>query len=40
MGFSVQHVDRKVVEPLRALLSEHVSDPLALEADIDKLDKR
>ena len=39
LGFAVQHVDSKNVEPLRALLSEHVSDPLALEADIEKLEK-
>ncbi|MDP5053735.1 MAG: PilZ domain-containing protein [Congregibacter sp.] len=38
LGFSVQHVDRKNIEPLRALLSEHVDDPLELEADVDKLD--
>ncbi|MDP5070444.1 MAG: PilZ domain-containing protein [Congregibacter sp.] len=38
LGFSVQHVDRKNIEPLRALLSEHVDNPLELEADVDKLD--
>lgn len=39
LGFAVQHVDSNNVEPLRALLGEHLSDPLALEADIKKLDK-
>mgnify|MGYP001073876325 CR=1 FL=1 len=37
LGFSVQHVDRTNIEPLRALLAEHVSDPFALEAEIDQL---
>lgn len=38
LGFAVQHVDRKNIEPLRALLAEHVEDPLAIEADIERLD--
>lgn len=38
LGFAVQHVDSDNVEPLRSLLSEHVADPAALEADIGKLD--
>ncbi|MFK8042858.1 PilZ domain-containing protein [Congregibacter sp.] len=40
LGFAVQHVDHNNVEPLRSLLSEHVSDPVALEADIEKLDRQ
>ncbi len=38
LGFAVQHVDRKNIEPLRALLGEHVDDPSAIEADIARLD--
>lgn len=38
LGFTVQHVDRETIEPLRALLAEHVDDPLALDAEIDTLD--
>ena len=40
LGFAVQHVDRKNIEPLRALLTEHVEDPLAIEADIERLDTK
>lgn len=40
LGFAVQHVDLNNVEPLRSLLSEHVSDPVALDADIEKLDRQ
>jgi hypothetical protein len=38
LGFSVQHVDRKNIEPLRALLAAHVDDPLQLDAEISQLD--
>jgi hypothetical protein len=38
LGFSVQHVDRKNIEPLRALLADHVDDPLMLDAEVDQLD--
>lgn len=37
LGFAVQHVDRKNIEALRALLAGHVEDPLAIEADIERL---
>jgi hypothetical protein len=37
LGFGVQHVDRTNIEPLRALLEKYVDDPLALEAEIDRL---
>ncbi|EAQ98597.1 PilZ domain-containing protein [Congregibacter litoralis] len=40
LGFAVQHGDGNNVEPLRSLLSEHIPDPLALEADIEKLNKQ
>lgn len=38
LGFSVQHVDRKNIEPLRALLEQHVDDPSALDAEIRQLE--
>ena len=38
LGFAVQHVDKTNIEPLRALLEKHVEDPLALEAEIQRLD--
>ena len=38
LGFAVQHVDRKNIEPLRALLAAHVDDPLALDAELSTLD--
>lgn len=38
LGFAVQHVDRKNIEPLRALLAEHVEDPLALDEEIARLE--
>ena len=38
LGFAVQHVDRKNIEPLRALLEAHVDDPLTLDAEISRLD--
>ncbi len=38
LGFAVQHVDRKNIEPLRALLAEHVDDPMTLDEEISRLD--
>ncbi|MFK7828863.1 MAG: PilZ domain-containing protein [Congregibacter sp.] len=37
LGFAVQDVDHKNIEPLRALLAAHVDDPLSLDAEIAKL---
>ena len=37
LGFSVQHVDRENIEPLRALLAQHVDDPQLLDAEIQNL---
>jgi hypothetical protein len=37
LGFSVQHVDRENIEPLRALLEEHM-DIAALEEEMRLLD--
>jgi hypothetical protein len=37
LGFSVEHVDRKNIEPLRRLLAEHVDDPLALDSELQQL---
>jgi hypothetical protein len=37
LGFAVQHVDGQTIEPLRALLAEHVDDPLRLEDEISRL---
>jgi hypothetical protein len=37
LGFAVQHVDRKNIEPLRALLENHAEDPLGLEEEIQRL---
>lgn len=37
LGFSVQHVDRENIEPLRALLATRVDDPAALDAEIRRL---
>lgn len=39
LGFTVQHVDSKNIEPLRALLAAHVDDPLALDAEIAALNE-
>ena len=38
LGFAVQHVDSKNIEPLRALLAAHMEDPLVLEQEIARLD--
>jgi hypothetical protein len=38
LGFKVQHVDRENIEPLRALLEEHIDDPLQLDAEIRRLE--
>jgi len=37
LGFTVQHVDRENIEPLRALLESHAEDPLGLEEEIQRL---
>ena len=37
LGFSVQHVDRENIEPLRALLATQVEDPTLLDAEIRRL---
>ena len=37
LGFSVQHVDRENIEPLRTLLEEHM-DIATLEAEMARLD--
>ena len=37
LGFAVQHVDRENIEPLRALLEEHM-DIATLEAEMANLD--
>ena len=37
LGFSVQHVDRENIEPLRNLLEQHV-DIATLEAELARLD--
>lgn len=36
LGFTVQHVDRENIEPLRALLQEHI-DIATLEAELARL---
>ena len=38
LGFAVQHVDSKNIEPLRLLLESHGNDPLALDDEISRLD--
>ncbi len=37
LGFSVQHVDRENIEPLRALLQEHM-DIATLDEELSRLD--
>ncbi len=37
LGFALQHLDGTNVELLRELLSSHFEDPLAIDADIDRL---
>ena len=37
LGFAVQHVDRENIEPLRALLEQHM-DSATLEAEMAQLD--
>ncbi|MEL7045080.1 MAG: PilZ domain-containing protein, partial [Pseudomonadota bacterium] len=39
LGFAVQHIDDANVERLRGLLSAHVDDPLAVDADIARLEE-
>lgn len=40
LGFALQHLDDTNVEILRELLSAHVEDPLAVDADIARLRER
>ncbi len=37
LGFSVQHVDRENIEPLRTLLEAHM-DMVTLEEELQQLD--
>ncbi|GAB3273584.1 PilZ domain-containing protein [Parahaliea aestuarii] len=37
LGFSVQHVDRENIEPLRRLLEDHVDDPAVIAEEIKRL---
>lgn len=39
LGFSVQHVDRENIEPLRELLAAHIGDIAVLDADLSRLDE-
>jgi hypothetical protein len=38
LGFSVQHVDQENIEPLRALLAQHMGDIAVLEEEMSRLD--
>ena len=38
LGFAVQHVDRENIEPLRALLEQHM-DPAVLEEELRQLEQ-
>ena len=37
LGFSVEHVDRRNIAPLRALLEQHISDITVLEQELQTL---
>ena len=39
LGFTVQHVDRENIEPLRALLAQHIDDVAILEEEMGRLDQ-
>ena len=39
LGFTVQHVDRENIEPLRDLLAQHIDDIAILEEEMGRLDK-
>jgi len=39
LGFALQQVDDDNLERLRNLLSDHVDDPLAIDADIARLER-
>ena len=38
LGFSVEHVDRANIEPLKALLEAHMDDPTILAEELARLD--
>ena len=38
LGFTVQHVDRENIEPLRDLLAQHIDDIAVLEEEMSRLD--
>ena len=38
LGFSVDHVDRENIEPLRALLEEHLGDVALVEEEMRRLE--
>jgi len=38
LGFTVQHVDRENIEPLRDLLAQHIDDIAILEEEMSRLD--
>jgi hypothetical protein len=39
LGFSVQHVDRENIEPLRELLAAHIDDIAALDEEMARLEQ-
>lgn len=39
LGFTVQHVDRENIAPLRDLLAQHIDDIAILEEEMGRLDK-
>ena len=39
LGFTVQHVDRENIEPLRDLLAQHIDDIAILEEEMGRLDQ-
>ncbi|MEQ9464595.1 MAG: PilZ domain-containing protein [Haliea sp.] len=38
LGFSVEHVDRENIEPLRALLQAHLENPDVLDLEMQRLE--
>ena len=39
LGFTVQHVDRENIEPLRDLLAQHIDDIAILEEEMSRLEQ-
>ena len=39
LGFTVQHVDRENIEPLRDLLAQHIGDIAILEEEMSRLEQ-